>query len=182
MMLCNDTLQVLGTTSGWRYILGFSFVPAVLQIVTLPFCPRSPRYLLLKLSKETEAVQGNHFYLSCETAECSVLDSMPLNVQLEVYKISQDLDKCFQIHNQSNYPQSNFGLHTNKVVPVFSVGNWAKHLTNLRRQKYHKLTITIYMTLMMTSAQVIETSVNVTNNSPSRDYSHPYNQTTQMTK
>ena len=35
------------------------------------------------------------------------------------------------------------------------------------------------MTLMMTSAQVVETSVNVTNNSPTRDYSHPDNQTTQ---
>ena len=31
----------------------------------------------------------------------------------------------------------------------------------------------------MTSAQVVETSVNVTNNSPSRDYSHPDDQTSQ---
>ena len=38
------------------------------------------------------------------------------------------------------------------------------------------------MTLMMTSAQVVETSVNVTNNSPSRDYSHPADQTTQTTE
>ena len=29
------------------------------------------------------------------------------------------------------------------------------------------------MTLMMTSAQVVETSVNVTSNSPSQDYTHP---------
>ena len=35
---------------------------------------------------------------------------------------------------------------------------------------------------MMTSAQVVETSVNVTNNSPSRDYSHPDDQTTQTTE
>ena len=38
------------------------------------------------------------------------------------------------------------------------------------------------MTLMMTSAQVVETSVNVTNNSPARDYSHPDDQTTQTTE
>ena len=37
------------------------------------------------------------------------------------------------------------------------------------------------MTLMMTSAQVVETSINVTNNSPSRDYSHPDDQTPQTT-
>ena len=42
--------------------------------------------------------------------------------------------------------------------------------------------MTIYMTLIMTSAQVVETSVNVTNNSPSRDYSHPDDQTTQTTE
>ena len=35
---------------------------------------------------------------------------------------------------------------------------------------------------MMTSAQVVETSVNVTNNRPSRDYSHPNDQTTQTTE
>ena len=38
---------------------------------------------------------------------------------------------------------------------------------------------TIRMTLMMISAQVVETSVNVTSNSPSWDYSHPDDQTTQ---
>ena len=38
------------------------------------------------------------------------------------------------------------------------------------------------MTLMMTSAQVVKTSVNVTNNSPSRDYSRPDDQTTQTTE
>ena len=35
---------------------------------------------------------------------------------------------------------------------------------------------------MVTSAQVVETSVNVTNNSPTRDYSHPDDQTTQTTE
>ena len=35
---------------------------------------------------------------------------------------------------------------------------------------------------MMTSAQVVKTLVNVTNNSPFRDYSHPDDQTTQTTE
>ena len=35
-----------------------------------------------------------------------------------------------------------------------------------------------HVTLMMTSAQVVEASVSVTNNSPSRDYSHQDDQTT----
>ena len=33
------------------------------------------------------------------------------------------------------------------------------------------------MTLMMTSTQVVETSVNVTTNSPSLDYTHPNDRT-----
>ena len=38
------------------------------------------------------------------------------------------------------------------------------------------------MTPMMTSVQVVKTSVNVTNNSSSQDYSHLDDQTTEMTE
>ena len=39
------------------------------------------------------------------------------------------------------------------------------------RHKYHHLTTTLHLTLKMTTAQVVETSV--TNNSLSKDYLHP---------
>ena len=42
------------------------------------------------------------------------------------------------------------------------------------RQHFH-------LTLMMTSAQVVETSVTVTDNSPFQDYPHPDDHTTQST-
>jgi len=35
--------------------------------------------------------------------------------------------------------------------------------------------VTVHLALMMTSAQVVETSINVTTNSPSQDYTHPDN-------
>ena len=41
-----------------------------------------------------------------------------------------------------------------------------------------RLTTTIPLTLMMTSAQVVEMSVTTTNNSPSQDYTHPDDQST----
>ena len=41
-----------------------------------------------------------------------------------------------------------------------------------------RLTTTIHLTLMMTSARLVETSVTTINNSPSQDYTHPDNQTT----
>lgn len=50
--------QLLGTDRGWPYLLGFGFFVALLQIFTLPFCPRSPRYLLLKLNNEPKTVEA----------------------------------------------------------------------------------------------------------------------------
>ena len=41
-----------------------------------------------------------------------------------------------------------------------------------------RLTTTIHLTPKMTSAQVVETSVTTTDNSPSQDYAHPDDQIT----
>ena len=40
------------------------------------------------------------------------------------------------------------------------------------RTKYIRLTATFHLTLMMTSTQVVERSVAITNISPSQDYTH----------
>ncbi|XP_015779428.1 PREDICTED: solute carrier family 2, facilitated glucose transporter member 3-like [Acropora digitifera] len=50
--------QLLGTDQGWPYLLGFGSFIALFQILTLPFCPRSPRYLLLKLDNEPKTVEA----------------------------------------------------------------------------------------------------------------------------
>ena len=55
---------------------------------------------------------------------------------------------------------------------------YIKYQVKYQNIKYIRLTTTFHLTLMMTSAQVVETSVTTTNNSPSQDYSHPDNQTT----
>ena len=65
-----------------------------------------------------------------------------------------------------------------RVVPRRTVvGDIDRRFDNLSGSHHQS-----HMTLMMTSAQVVQTSVNVTNNSPSRDYSHPDDQTTQTTE
>ncbi|KAL7872921.1 hypothetical protein AOLI_G00119920 [Acnodon oligacanthus] len=46
---------VLGTEKYWAIMLSLSLIPALLQYVTLPFCPESPRYLFINRSKEKEA-------------------------------------------------------------------------------------------------------------------------------
>ena len=67
-------------------------------------------------------------------------------------------------------------------TPLESYSQWHHGKTDqsvyTNRTKYIRLTTTFHLTLMMTSAQVVETSVTITDNSPSQDYTHPDDQTT----
>nr|XP_012154171.1 PREDICTED: solute carrier family 2, facilitated glucose transporter member 1-like isoform X3 [Megachile rotundata] len=47
--------QVLGTADQWPLLLCLTIVPAIFQIITLPLCPESPKYLLLSKGKDMEA-------------------------------------------------------------------------------------------------------------------------------
>jgi SP family facilitated glucose transporter-like MFS transporter 1 len=49
---------ILGTKDGWPFLLGVAFIPAVLQLLLLPMCPESPRYLLISKGRITEARYG----------------------------------------------------------------------------------------------------------------------------
>ncbi|KOB77289.1 Glucose transporter, partial [Operophtera brumata] len=46
---------VLGTERGWPYLLALTALPALLQCMTLPLCPESPKYLLLNRGQELHA-------------------------------------------------------------------------------------------------------------------------------
>jgi len=46
---------VLGTEESWPLLLSLTIVPAVFQVVTLPFCPESPKFLLLDKDDEMAA-------------------------------------------------------------------------------------------------------------------------------
>ncbi|XP_030842993.1 solute carrier family 2, facilitated glucose transporter member 1 [Strongylocentrotus purpuratus] len=43
---------VLGTEKWWPLLLGLTAIPAVYQLIVLPFCPESPRYLLITKNEE----------------------------------------------------------------------------------------------------------------------------------
>ncbi|XP_038577540.1 solute carrier family 2, facilitated glucose transporter member 1-like [Micropterus salmoides] len=47
--------SLLGNASLWPLLLGFTLLPAVLQCALLPFCPESPRYLLINQNEESKA-------------------------------------------------------------------------------------------------------------------------------
>lgn len=50
--------QILGTNEGWPILLGLAICPAILQLILLPVCPESPRYLLITKQWEEEARKG----------------------------------------------------------------------------------------------------------------------------
>merc|ERR1711874_323174 len=47
--------NMLGTEEGWPWLLTITAIPAILQLATLPFCPESPKYLLLDKDDEMAA-------------------------------------------------------------------------------------------------------------------------------
>lgn len=47
--------SLLGSDSLWPLLLALTILPAILQTILLPFCPESPRYLLIVLNQEEEA-------------------------------------------------------------------------------------------------------------------------------
>ncbi|KAM4610183.1 solute carrier family 2, facilitated glucose transporter member 1-like [Polymixia lowei] len=47
--------SLMGNASLWPLLLGFTFIPAVLQCTLLPFCPESPRYLLINQNEDSKA-------------------------------------------------------------------------------------------------------------------------------
>ncbi len=50
--------SLLGTDDGWPYLLGIAIIPSALQSILLPFCPESPRYLLITRQQENLARTG----------------------------------------------------------------------------------------------------------------------------
>jgi len=50
--------DVLGNDGGWPWLLFLTVIPGVLQLLTLPFCPESPKHLLLDKDDETRAISA----------------------------------------------------------------------------------------------------------------------------
>lgn len=50
--------SILGSDNLWPLLLALTILPAIVQSIMLPFCPESPRYLLIVLNKEEEARKG----------------------------------------------------------------------------------------------------------------------------
>lgn len=51
---------ILGTEELWPLLLGFTIIPAILQSAALPFCPESPRFLLINRKEEENAKDSEY--------------------------------------------------------------------------------------------------------------------------
>ncbi|XP_053819011.1 solute carrier family 2, facilitated glucose transporter member 5-like isoform X2 [Vidua chalybeata] len=47
--------SILGNAEGWPVLLGLTGIPSLIQLLTLPFFPESPRYLLIQKGNEEQA-------------------------------------------------------------------------------------------------------------------------------
>ncbi|KAK1896247.1 Solute carrier family 2 facilitated glucose transporter member 3 [Dissostichus eleginoides] len=57
---------LLGSDYLWPLLLALTILPAILQSILLPFCPESPRYLLIVLNQEEEARKAMVRLRGCE--------------------------------------------------------------------------------------------------------------------
>ena len=75
---------ILGTDDGWPFLLGVAFIPAVLQLMLLPLCPESPRYLLISKGRLTEATCGKLI----EFSYLNLNFNFPLKILFSVAKVT----------------------------------------------------------------------------------------------
>ncbi|XP_053390309.1 solute carrier family 2, facilitated glucose transporter member 1-like, partial [Mercenaria mercenaria] len=47
--------EILGNVDYWNLLLGIGLVPCAIQLLTMPMCPESPRFLLLTKNKEIKS-------------------------------------------------------------------------------------------------------------------------------
>ncbi|XP_046895262.1 solute carrier family 2, facilitated glucose transporter member 5-like [Hypomesus transpacificus] len=50
--------NILGNSTGWPLMLGLTGIPALVELLLLPFFPESPRYLLIQKGDERTAKRG----------------------------------------------------------------------------------------------------------------------------
>ncbi|KFW85043.1 Solute carrier family 2, facilitated glucose transporter member 5, partial [Manacus vitellinus] len=61
--------SILGNAEGWPVLLGLTGIPSLIQLLTLPFFPESPRYLLLQKGNEEQARQALQRLRGCDDVD-----------------------------------------------------------------------------------------------------------------
>lgn len=67
---------VMGNDDLWPLLLGFIFIPAIIQCIVLPLCPKSPRFLLINKNEENKAKSGEFTHTHAHTGKRSFPNSI----------------------------------------------------------------------------------------------------------
>uniref|UniRef100_A0A670YGI8 Solute carrier family 2, facilitated glucose transporter member 5 n=1 Tax=Pseudonaja textilis TaxID=8673 RepID=A0A670YGI8_PSETE len=115
--------EVLGTEEGWPVLLSLTGIPALLQLLFLPFFPESPRFLLIQKKEEEEARQA------LKTLRCSddVEEEME---QLQQEELADRKEKDMDVMKILYYP----GLRWHVVsIAVLMAGQQLSGINAVRK-------------------------------------------------
>lgn len=54
--------EILGSEPCWQYLLASNAIPGLIQLLTLPWFPESPRYLLIDRGDKEACIKGAPFF------------------------------------------------------------------------------------------------------------------------
>lgn len=81
--------SVLGTEDGWPLLLGITLLPALFQLGSLPFCPETPKYLLVTRGQD-ERAQESLRWLRGGGGDGSTTD--PISIQDELAEMRTEYE------------------------------------------------------------------------------------------
>lgn len=81
---------ILGSEELWPVLLGLTVIPAILQSAALPFCPESPRFLLINKKEEDRAKESEYLDIIlgiwlCECFRARALNSLFVCLIIIIY-------------------------------------------------------------------------------------------------
>ncbi|CAB1416237.1 unnamed protein product [Pleuronectes platessa] len=74
--------NILGNSTGWPLMLGLTGIPALIELLFLPFSPESPRYMLIQRGDEKTAKKALQRLRGCDNVDAE-LSEMRLEEQSE---------------------------------------------------------------------------------------------------
>ncbi|KAK6472354.1 solute carrier family 2 [Huso huso] len=95
--------SMLGNTRGWTLMLALTGIPAVIELVFLPFFPESPRYMLIQKGDEEKARKALQRLRGWEDVD-SEMEEMRLEEQ------SEKAEGCLSVLNLCSFPSLRWQL------------------------------------------------------------------------
>ncbi|XP_037532169.1 solute carrier family 2, facilitated glucose transporter member 3 [Nematolebias whitei] len=78
--------SLLGSDELWPVLLALTVLPAILQTIMLPFCPESPRYLIINLNQEEEARKALERLRGCEDVDDDIQEMKEEGMKMAMEK------------------------------------------------------------------------------------------------